>query len=188
MRRNKGEKVNLFVAAFIIFIVIGGSLFLGNKIVFRSNFLKYVKKTSDQTMVLKKEIKVTYFKKNYVIILSTPEGKNEELYANCFEEKIGGLYYVPSYSASQGKCKSLYGAICNFMNNGTDDKFIVVYGYNKDYMASSYSVESTLNQKPQAKDISKEEYFLDTYEDIVYGKVFFQDKNDKDITPLFIRQ
>ncbi|MFL0268939.1 hypothetical protein [Candidatus Clostridium radicumherbarum] len=167
------------IAAYFLYVGI-----LKGDIVFNSNFQRYVEKVAGKQMSIKKELKVTYFNKNYTIVLSTPKNKDDELYANCFEEKMRGLYYKPTYGAFQGKSNSLYGMIDHFMNNENNDQFYVVYGYNRDLKAASYEVK-TNNGGLISIDIHDETYFLNTYKDIVYPVIFFRDSNKNDISRIF---
>ena len=158
-----------------------------NKYVFCQSFPKYLQKTTGKMIIVQKELKVTYDKKNFIITLSTPVDQKNELYANCFEEKLGGLFYKPTYGAMQGGSKSLYGMIKNFTrDDGSDNNFIVVYGYNKDFKAGSYEVKKLNSNEMIKEDISNQNYFLHTYQDIAYAFVTFKDSNDLDITNYFI--
>ncbi|NLI91242.1 MAG: hypothetical protein GX434_03295 [Peptococcaceae bacterium] len=158
-----------------------------NKYVFGPNFTKYLQQATGKTMMVQKELKVTYDEKNFVITLSTPVDQKNELYANCFEEKLGGLFYKPTYGARQGEGKSLYGMMMNFTrDDGSDNNFIVVYGCNKDFKASSYEVKKVNSNEMIKEDISGQNYFLHSYQDIVYTLVTFKDSNDVDITDYFI--
>jgi hypothetical protein len=129
---------------------------------------------------------VTYDQKNFIVTLSTPVGQKNELYANCFKEKFGGLVYKPTYGAMQGESNSLYGMIVNYTEDGSDNKFFVVYGYNKDLKAGSYELKKVKSNEFVMEDISQQEYFLKTYKDIVYPSVSFKDRDNNDISNFFI--
>jgi hypothetical protein len=73
-----------------------------------------------------------------------------------------------------------------YVEDGSDKNFDVVYGYNKDFKASSYEVKQVEDNEFLAKDISRQEYFLETYQGIVYAYVRFKDKDNTDISDLFI--
>jgi len=62
----------------------------------------------------------------------------------------------------------------------------VVYGHNKDFKASSYEVKKVNSNEILKEDISGQNYFLQTYQDIVFSLVTFKDSNNVDITDYFI--
>ncbi|KUO74279.1 MAG: hypothetical protein APF81_13715 [Desulfosporosinus sp. BRH_c37] len=182
------NKKNIFIVGFVIIAI--GALTVysvtSNKYIFGQNFTKYLKQATGKTIMVQKELKVTYYEKNFVVILSTRVDQKNELYANCFEEKLGGLFYKPAYGAMQGESRSLYGMMINFIkDDGSDSNFKVVYGYNKDFKAISYEVKKANNEIIK-EDISDQDYFLKTYQDIVYPAVTFENINNEDITNFFI--
>lgn len=185
---NNKEKIFLIglILGLVIFAISIAVLHVSNQYVFGQDFSGYLQKTTGKTMIVQKEMKVTYDEKNFVITLCTPVDQKNELYADCFEEKLRGLFYKPTYGAMQGKSKSLYGMIENFTRDGYHNNFIVVYGYNKDLKASSYEVKKVNSNEMIKEDISNQNYFLHTYQNIVYTLVTFKDSNDVDITGYFI--
>jgi hypothetical protein len=175
----------LFFGLVIIAIVI---LFqYSDKYVFEQNYIKYLQQLVGKELVVQKELKVTYDEKNFLIILCSPVmGPKNETHVQVFEEKMGGLFYKPTYGSSKGKSRSLHGMMINFTRPSLSNNFRVVYGYNKDFQAYSYEVKKVNSDEIIKEDISDQEYFLQTYQDIVYPKVIFKDKDNKDISEYFI--
>jgi hypothetical protein len=184
---GKSKKSMLIMALIAIVIgVVSSYLTISDKYVFSHNFNKYLQQVSGKPMSIRNELKVTYDNKNFIVLLSTPVDQRCELYATCFEDKFGGLLYKPTYGAMQGESKSLYGMIVNFTQDGSDNRFYVVYGYNKDFKAGSYEVKQVKSNAFVKEDISQQEYFLQTFKDIVYAYVIFKDLDNNDISNLFI--
>lgn len=183
-----GKKKSMLIITLIAisFGVVSVYSSIASKYIFSQNFSKYLQQVSGEPMTIRNMLKVTYDKKNFIVTLSTPVDQKNELYANCFEEKIGGLLDEPTYGAMQGESKSLYGMIVNYTKDGSDNRFYVLYGYNKDFKAASYEVKQIKNNEFIKEDISQQEYFLQTYKDIVYPSVSFKDQNNNDISNFFI--
>ena len=136
-------------------------------------------------MSIKSDDKFPYKGKAYRIIFSTPINKKDEIYLQCFEEKFNGLIYKPTYGSSQGESKSICGMTENVTNDVTNDCFFVAYGYNKELKANNFSVSKAIDGEWITEDISKQEYFLYIYTNIVYGKMIFKDIHNNDLTELF---
>jgi len=171
----------------LVIIAIVTLIQYSDKYVFDQNNIKYLQQLVGKELAVQKELKVTYDKKNFVIILCTPVmGPKIETHVQVFEEKMGGLFYKPTYESSKSKSRSLHGMMINFTRPSSSNNFIVVYGYNKDFKANSYEVKKVNSDEIIKEDISDQEYFLQTYQDIVYPKVIFKDKDNKDISEYFI--
>lgn len=135
-----------------------------------------------EPITIKKDENFSYKGRNYRIILGVSQNKEGELYLKCFEEVLNGTFYKGAYGASKGESNLLYGEVFNFINDGTDDGFVIIYGYNKGFKANEFNVKSSNNGKLITQNIDNEEYFVYTYADIVYPFVIFKDKNNKDVT------
>ncbi|MDD7793099.1 hypothetical protein [Clostridium sp. 'White wine YQ'] len=183
MRKFKYILIYLLVFSFVVVLLLSRSHFI-----LRSNVTTYINKIYKQEMSIKSDSEFSYKDNNYRIIFSTPVNKKDELYVQCFQEKFNGLVYIPTYGSAQGKSKSLCNMINHFLNNANGDSFYVVYGYNKNFKASTFSVEKSTDGTLITEDISKKEYFLNTYTDITYGKITFKDANNNDISPFFYGQ
>jgi hypothetical protein len=183
---KKTKRHVILITAIVIGVLLFSVSIIDSKYVLGKNFTDYLQKISGQPMNIRKELKVTYNNNNYVITLGTPVDKEDELYANTFEGKLAGLIYKPTYGALQGKSKSLYGMLQVYIEDGSDKNFNVIYGYNKDFKAGSYEVQKFRTNQFVKEDISHQEYFLQTYQDIVYPLVAFKDQDDTDISNFFI--
>ncbi|KMT22072.1 hypothetical protein [Clostridium cylindrosporum] len=184
---NKGvsnKKHSVLIAILFLFIMLTIAFFRSN-LIWHSNINKYLEKTYQQPISIKEDKNFSYKGRNYRIILSTPKNKKDELYLQCFEELLNGTFYKGAYGARQGESKPLYGAVLNFINDGTEDSFVAVYGYNKGLKANTFSVKSTNDGKWITQNISKEEYFLYIYTNIVYPEVNFKDNKNNDVNRFF---
>ncbi|GFP75375.1 hypothetical protein [Clostridium fungisolvens] len=182
---KKAQKV-LFLAFLILIIAVIS--YFNSKLVWHTNAKSYIEKSYGKAMTTRVDTEYQYNGKKYKIIFSTSQNKKDELYLQCFEEKFNGLFYKPTYGAAQGNSTSLNGVTCHFIDGSTDDKFLVFYGYNKNLQASNLSVEKTDKAHWITQDISKQEYFLYTYTNVIYPVTIFKDSQDNDITNNFINQ
>lgn len=188
MDKSVKKKKNFILLAIVLLAIVIVSVFFKSNLIWHSNMNKHLEKIYQKPISIKKDEVFSYKGKEYRIILSTSESKKDELYLQCFEQVLNGSFYKETYGARQGESKSLYGAVKNFINDGTQDSFVVIYGYNKELKANTFDVESTDNDKFITQNIFNEEYFLYTYSNIVYPFVGFKDSKNNDITEMFIRQ
>lgn len=155
---------------------------------FKKSIINYIQDVSGKPMIVKNEINAIYNNKKYLIILSTPINEPAILYVNCFEEKLFNLFYKSTYGVMQGNSRYLYGMLINFINDGTGDCFYIIYGYNKDKKATSFEIQIANTNNFIKVDISSQEYFLYTFENIVYPQVILKDRNNNDISSYFINK
>jgi len=181
-QRVRLELLGLLIISLVLMVIWGNST-----LIWHSGANKFMEKFIGQPSNIIENSQYSYKGKKYRIILSAPKGSKDNLYLQCFQEKFGGLFYEPTYAASPGDCKSLYGMTMHF-TNGSNDHFIIAYGYNKDFIANSYSVRNANNNNWVTEDISKKEYFLKIYTDIVYPEIIFKGKNGNDISTVFYGQ
>jgi hypothetical protein len=182
---SKNKKITSMLFIIVLFSSIIMVALFRNNLIYHSNIGRYIERRYRQPMTIRVDKELTYKGRTYRIIFSTPKDKKDELYVQCFEETLNGTFYKPTYGAIQGKSKSLHGMICNYLNDGTDNSFAVVYGYNKELEANSFNVKEASNGKLITQDISKDEYFLYTYSNIVYPLVNFKDIHNNDISSIF---
>lgn len=185
MSNNLNKKERILICLLIFLSVNTVIIFSTNRMVWYSNVSKHIDKKYNKPMSVKNDSEFSYKGKVYRIIFSASKDKKEELYLLCFEKKFNGLFYEPTYGSSPGGSKSLYGMTNVFINDGTNDSFIVVYGYNKEFKANNFSVRKASDNRWITQDISKKEYFICTYTSIVYPEIVFKDVNNNDITAMF---
>ena len=181
-------KRKFFIAGFVIIVVVGiiGYSATLNHYIIGDNFVKYLQKSVGKQLVLQKELKATYDNKNFNVILCTPVGgPGSEIYVQVYKEKMNGLYYKPTYGARKGGSRSIYGMIMNYIEDGSNNNFEVVYGYNEDFKADRYEVKKVNSEGVIVEDISGQNYFLKTFQDIMYPEITFRGRNNKDITNFF---
>lgn len=172
------------ILTLLLFMVIA-IILMNSNFIWHTNAKNYVEKVYGQPIIVQKKIDYLYKNKKYRIILSTAKYRSNELFLQCFQVELGGLFYKPCYGSSQGDSMSLYGFTNNFIL-GSSDKFTIVYGYNQDLSAKNFSVKNISESGWVVQDISYQKYFLYAYSDISYGKIIFRDINNKDITSKFI--
>jgi len=182
---SKNKKITTVLFIIVLFSSVIMAVLFRNNLVYHSNIGSYIERLYRQPMTIRVDKELTYKGRTYRIIFSTPKDKKDELYVQCFEEKLNGNFYKPTYGAIQGKSKSLYGMICCYSDDGTHNSFAVVYGYNKELKANSFNVKEADDGGWIAQDISKDEYFLYTYSNIVYPLVNFKDIHNNDINTIF---
>lgn len=185
MSKNLNKKKKVLIYLLIFLSVNTVMIFSTNRMIWNFNLSKYIDKKYNKPMSVKSDNEFSYKGKVYRIKFSASKDKKEELYLLCFEKKFNGLFYEPTYGSSPGGSKSLYGMTNLFMNDGTNDSFIVVYGYNKELKANNFSIRKKSDNRWITQDISKKEYFLYTYTSIVYPEIVFKDVNNNDITAMF---
>jgi hypothetical protein len=184
VKNNNKNKIYNIIYGLIFLSIIALFAFNKSNLVWHSNVSRYIDKIHNQTISVKGDTKFSYKGKNYRIIFGTSEDKKDDLFLQCFQEKLNGLFYEPTYGAYQGKSKSLYG-MTNHYIHGENDSFFVVYGYNKEFEANNFSVRKTSDGEWITQDISKQEYFLYTYTNIEYTKIVFKDMHNNDISGMF---
>lgn len=184
LNENIKGKMGLAICILIILSISVTIFFITGKWVWHSNVSRYLDKRCNQTMIVRSDSEFSYKGKIYRIMFSTPKDKKDQLYLQCFEEKMNGLLYRPTYGSEQGECKALYGMTNHFVNDGTNDSFIIVYGYNKGFKANNFSVRKASNGEWMTQDISKQEYYLYINDDIKYAEIVFKDERNNDITDM----
>lgn len=185
MNQSIKNKLSLLIYIFILLFIFAIITSITGNWIWHSNVNRYINKIYKNQMSIKVDNGFSYKGRDYRIIFSTPKDKEDELYLQCFEEKFYGLIYIPTYGSRQGESKSLYGMICHFLNNSANDRFFIVYGYNKNLKANNFSVRKTGDGKWITQDISKQKYFLYIYSKIEYAKIFFKDMYNNDLTAMF---
>lgn len=181
-RIKRYQRITIYT---LLVVMIASIVFLNSNLILHGNTERYIERMTGHSITVKGDIKYIYKGKTYRIILSTQSDNKDEFYMQCFEEKLGGLLYKPSYAASRGGSKSLYGFTKNFVD-GSNDNFVIVYGYNKNFKANSFSVQKANDNENITCNISNQEFFLYAYTDIIYPKITFKDKQNNDITLAFV--
>lgn len=187
MKEKTKKKINFLIYILMFLSIIAVFTFNKGNLVWYSNVNKYIDKIYYHPISIKSNTKFSYKGSNYRIIFGTSKDRKDDIYLQCFKEKLSGLFYEPTYGAGGGSSVTSnprYGMTNHFIH-GSNESFFVIYGYNKDFKADNFSVIKTSDGKLITQDISKQEYFLYIYTNIEYGKIVFKDVHNNDISRLF---
>lgn len=187
MKKDKGNRIYIIILIFILLSTTVVSFVVQGRIVWHSDVDRYIGKYYGKPVDIKSNIKYSYKGSNYRIVFGTSKGKKDYLFLQCFKEKLNGLIYEPTYGSGQGESTLLYSIIQHYIPafHDTNESFIVVSGYNKDFKASSFSVKKVSDGKWITQDISKQEYFTYIYTNIECPEIVFRDAQGKDISTFF---
>lgn len=139
---------------------------------------KYIDKAYKQDMIIQKSQMAKVNQSKYKIVFSTPKNRNSDLNLNCFKIVLGGAMYIDTLSQQGTKGQSKFSIAKHYFNtNNIVDYFVIVYGFNENYQASSYNLEIENDKSYITQNIENEKYFMHIYDKINFKNIQFSDSS-----------
>jgi hypothetical protein len=137
---------------------------------------KYIDNAHKQDMIIQKSQTVKINQSKYKIVFSTHKNKDSALNLNCFKVVLGGAMSIDTLSQQGTEGESRFSIAQHYFNtNNTIDYFVIVYGFNENYQASSYSIEIENDKRYITQNIENEKYFMHTYDKVNFTNIQFYD-------------